>query len=149
MVNYCKGGFFIGDTNSALWYLPMTIALYLGIPIVSYALKEISNKAYITVLSIALIISRTIIPTTALIAQVFGYYPHIHSVLKMNIFGASVWGESVWMIYVIAGYIIYKSKLRNLGTWKLLFFWYLYSFTSLLFHPIKKYLWIRTGYPFV
>lgn len=117
-----KAAFFIGDTNSALWYLPMTIALYLGIPIVSYVLKEISNKAYITVLSIALIISGTIIPTTALIAQVFGYYPHIHSVLKMNVFGASVWGESVWMIYVIAGYIIYKGKLRNLGTWKLLFF---------------------------
>lgn len=45
-----KAALFIGDTNSALWYLPMTIALYLGIPIVSYVLKEISNKAYITVL---------------------------------------------------------------------------------------------------
>lgn len=111
-----KAALFMGDTLSALWYLPMTIALYLGMPILSMAVHRITSTCYQKVLIAALLLSGTIIPSIAPIVSIFGLKPSIHSVLRMNIFGASVWGESVWMIYLLAGYAIYKGKLKCIKT---------------------------------
>lgn len=111
-----KAAFFMGDTLSALWYLPMTIALYLGMPILSIAFHKITLPNYKVVLCSALILSGTIIPSIAPVSSLFGYKLGIHSVLKMNIFGASVWGESVWMIYLLAGYAIFRGKLKRIKT---------------------------------
>lgn len=108
-----KAAFFMGDTVSALWYLPMTIALYLGMPILSMACHNITSKPYQKALLIALILSGTLIPSVAPLASLVGHNAQIHSVLRMNIFGASVWGESVWMIYLLSGYAIYKGLLKK------------------------------------
>lgn len=111
-----KAALFMGDTLSALWYLPMTIALYLGMPILSIAVHKITLSSYQKLLFIALILSGTIIPSFIPLFSLFGHTPSIHSVLKMNIFGASVWGESVWMIYLLSGYAIYKGILKFIKT---------------------------------
>lgn len=111
-----KAAFFMGDTLSALWYLPMTIALYLGMPILSMACHRIKSSCYQKILMIALILSGTLIPSVAPIVALTGHKTAIHSVLRMNIFGASVWGESVWMIYLLSGWAIYKGKLKPIKT---------------------------------
>lgn len=111
-----KAALFMGDTLSALWYLPMTIALYLGMPILSMAFHRITLASYQKMLCIALLLSGTIIPSIAPLVSLFGHNPDIHSVLRMNIFGASVWGESVWMIYLLSGYAISKRKLKCIKT---------------------------------
>lgn len=117
-----KAAFFMGDTMSALWYLPMTLALYLGLPIISIAVRKIDLLSYKKLLLAALIISGTIIPSIAPIILLTGHTPSTHSVLKMNIFGASVWGESVWMIYLLAGYAISKGLFKSIKSFHLLFF---------------------------
>lgn len=111
-----KAAFFMGDTLSALWYLPMTIALYLGMPILSIAFHRITLGSYQKILCVALLLSGTLIPSIAPLVSLFGHNPSIHSVLRMNIFGASVWGESVWMIYQLSGYAISKGKLKCIKT---------------------------------
>lgn len=114
-----KTALFMGDTLSALWYLPMTIALYLGMPILSIAFHQIHVSSYHKILAVALLFSGTLIPSVAPILSIFGKKAGIHSVLRMNIFGASVWGESVWMIYLLAGYYISQKGLKKISSWKL------------------------------
>lgn len=117
-----KAAFFMGDTHSALWYLPMTIALYLGLPLLSTALKKISLSLYKKILLIMLIFSGTVIPSIATITSIISHDTSIHTVLKMNIFGASVWGESVWMIYLLSGFAISKNVFKTIKTPHLIFF---------------------------
>lgn len=114
-----KAALFMGDTLSALWYLPMTIALYLGMPILSIAFHQIHVSAYRKIIAVALLFSGTLIPSVAPILSLFGKKLEIHSVLRMNIFGASVWGESVWMIYLLAGYYISQRGLKKISSMKL------------------------------
>lgn len=114
-----KAALFMGDTLSALWYLPMTIALYLGMPILSIAFHQIREPAYRKLIAAALLLSGTLIPSIASILSLFGKKTAIHSVLRMNIFGASVWGESVWMIYLLAGYYISQKGLKRISSLKL------------------------------
>ncbi len=111
-----KAALFMGDTISALWYLPMTIALYLGMPILSVFCHRITSTLYAKILIFALIVSGTLIPSVAPLLSFTGHTPSIHSVLRMNIFGASVWGESVWMIYLLAGWAISHGKLKQIKT---------------------------------
>lgn len=111
-----KAALFMGDTYSALWYLPMAIALYLGMPILAIAYRKITSKLYPKILLGALILSGTLIPSVAPILSLFDHNTSIHSVLRMNIFGASVWGESVWMIYLLSGFAIYKGALKHFKT---------------------------------
>lgn len=117
-----KAGLFMGDTMSALWYLPMTIALYLGMPLLAIAYHNISSITYQKVLLAALVLSGTLIPSVAPVLTLIGHHADIHSVLRMNIFGASVWGESVWMIYLLAGYAISKGCMKQIKTTSLMLF---------------------------
>lgn len=115
-INILKAALFMGDTLSALWYLPMSIALYLGMPILSTVCHKITLKTYQIILLTALALSGTLIPSVAPVISLTGHTPSIHSVLRMNIFGASVWGESVWMIYLLSGYAISKGLLKQIKT---------------------------------
>lgn len=61
-----KAALFIGDTGTALWYLPMTIALYLGLPIVAGAIRHLNgmvgngSSPYGKLLLMLLLISRVL-----------------------------------------------------------------------------------------
>lgn len=67
-----KAAFFMGDTMSALWYLPMTIAIYLGMPILSIAVHKITSSIYKRILFVALLFSGTIIPSIAPLLSIWG-----------------------------------------------------------------------------
>ncbi len=117
-----KSALFIGDTGSALWYLPMTIGLYLGIPIASVAIRKLADfdEKYTKLILFALFYFGTVIPSSRLILQFAGHEGAIHSVLSMNIFGASVWGDSVWMLYILSGWAIKNERLRRIPSIMLL-----------------------------
>lgn len=55
----------------------------------------------------------------------------------MNLFGASVWGESVWTIYLLAGYFISKGLLKKFHS-EVLLFASLASFIIMLLLEISK-----------
>ena len=101
-----KIALFMGDTNSAMWYMPMMIALYLGIPIIANVLQSFSEKncKYIRILMAAGLFFGTVVPSISDFANALGHSLDIHSVLNINIFGASVWGNSVWVVYLVLGY---------------------------------------------
>lgn len=113
-----KAALFMGDTGTALWYLPMTIGLYLGLPIASIAIQklEVASKKYAKLIFLALVVFGTAIPSIKLVLQFVGHEGAVHPVLSMNIFGASVWGDSVWMLYLLSGWLIKKGALRKVST---------------------------------
>ena len=115
-----KAALFVGDTNSALWYLPMIIAVYLGMPLLATAYRRISSPMYIQIVFVALLLCGVVIPSVDIFYAYAGTSLNIHSVLKMNVFGATVWGESVWMIYLFAGYAVYKGKLKRFSAKRLM-----------------------------
>lgn len=55
----------------------------------------------------------TFIPSAKTFLGIFGHGGSIHPVIEMNVFGASVWGYSVWMLYLVAGALIADGKLRS------------------------------------
>lgn len=90
-----KIAFFMDDTGSSMWYMPMIIGLYLGIPIISMLLKRVTateQRVYAVILLLLLIYFGTAIPTLQQLNNSFTLDINIHNVLQMNIFGASVWG---------------------------------------------------------
>lgn len=118
-VNMVKAAFFIGDTGNALWFLPMMLGLYLGLPIVATALRLFSRdglRVYGMVLIGAAAFFGVLVPTISAVLSGWGYVQAIHPVLNMNIFGASVWGGSVWIVYLLLGYWLRKGNLRRVST---------------------------------
>ena len=90
-----KIAFFMDDTGSSMWYMPMIIGLYLGIPIISMLLKRVTateQRVYAVILLLLLIYFGTAIPTLQQLNNSFTLDINTHNVLQMNIFGASVWG---------------------------------------------------------
>ncbi len=116
-----KTALFIGDTGSALWYLPMMLALYLGLPIVSMVIKKFDSKGertgYGILLMVLIAIFGTAIPSLQLGVQMAGMSTQINPVLSMNIFSANVWGNSVWVLYLVMGYFLKRGVLKNVPTW--------------------------------
>ena len=104
-----KGALFIGDTGTAMWYMPMIIGLYVGMPLISWLCTHHMEKSWsgYGLLIVALMVYfGTVVPTFSAAMDYCGHPVTIHSVLNLNIFGASVWGESVWVLYCVAGYLI-------------------------------------------
>lgn len=104
-----KIAFFMDDTGSSMWYMPMIIGLYLGIPIISMLLKRVTatrQRVYAVILLLLLIYFGTAIPTLQQLNNSFNIDINIHNVLQMNIFGASVWGGAVWTLLLVIGYLI-------------------------------------------
>lgn len=111
-----KVALFMAPTDNGMWYLPMIIGLYLGIPIVSHTIQWIKNNSiheYAIMLIILLIAFGTLIPTISQITTIFSPQLNpIDGVLTLNIFGANVWGNSVWILFLITGYVIKKKYLE-------------------------------------
>lgn len=117
-----KAAVFMADTRNALWFLPMMIALYLGLPLLSTAIRAFSREgmeAYRRLIAGCAIYFGTLVPTLAYLFSAFGLPQDMHSVLDLNIFGASVWGGCVWICYFVAGYWIRKGGLEGVPTWVL------------------------------
>lgn len=103
---------FMGRTWGLLWFLPMIIGLYLGIPLVSLAIHRFEsggNRTYIVVLGFCIIVFGTLVPT---LQEVYGLFFHglaPMGTLNMNVFGSYAWGASVWILYLCIGYCLKKD----------------------------------------
>ena len=111
--------FFYGPSGNGFWYIPMAIGLYLGLPIISKLVHWIDEEKigqYGWVLVGCALFFGTVIPTCAQFLSIHfpGYY--MESVLNMNIFGADVWGSSVWMVYLLLGYSIRRGLFEKVHT---------------------------------
>lgn len=117
-----KAALFIGNTGSALWYLPMCIGLYLGLPITSRLLRWAwgqRSNTYLAVLLVGLLYFGILVPTLSGYASDLNIYNPVTPVLSLNIFSVTVWGDSVWMIYLAAGFAIKRGCLDKVPTYKL------------------------------
>ena len=95
---------FLGPTGNALWYLHMSLALYLGIPVVSWALQKLRGP-YRVLLGVCLVACGTLVPS--LVAAQASLRPSLiplAPVLEMSVFSASVWGHSAWLLFLVVGY---------------------------------------------
>lgn len=103
---------FMGRTWDSLWFLPMIIGLYLGLPLISLAIHrfaEDGNKTYLVVLGVCIIVFGTLVPT---LQEVYGLFFHGAAPIgtfDMNVFGSYVWGGSVWILYLCVGYYLKKK----------------------------------------
>lgn len=103
---------FVGPTGNALWYLHMSLALYLGIPIVSWALQKLKGP-YRTLLGVCLVLSGTLIPSLVSLQASLQPAPiPFATVLDMSIFSASVWGHSAWLLFLVVGYAARRLRDR-------------------------------------
>lgn len=119
-----KIALFARETGSAMWYMHMILAAYLGMPILSVAfrwLQDEARAAYGRVLLVALLWFGLGIPTLQQLLGAVGSGIALKPVVDMNLFGASVWGGSVWVIYFIVGLFIRQGKFEGLSTRKVLF----------------------------
>ncbi|OZG61777.1 acyltransferase [Bifidobacterium lemurum] len=115
-----KVALFMGPTNNGMWFLPMIIGVYLGLPIVSHTIQWLGMhhaRTYsLTLLGCAAFFG-TIVPT---LSELFSFIMPQHiisSQLNMNIFGADVWGNSVWILFLLAGYAVKKGIFSKVNTW--------------------------------
>lgn len=104
---------FMGRTWDLLWFLPMIIGLYLGIPLVSLTIHRFAsggNRTYLVVLGFCIIVFGTLVPT---LQEVYGLFFHGLApigTLNMNVFGSYAWGASVWILYLCIGYYLKKRR---------------------------------------
>lgn len=104
---------FMGRTWDSLWFLPMIIGLYLGLPLISLAIHRFAkdgNRTYLVVLGVCIIVFGTLVPT---LQEVYGLFFHGVAPIgtfDMNVFGSYVWGGSVWILYLCVGYYLKKRR---------------------------------------
>lgn len=113
LITMLKVALFVGPTGSSFWFLPMIFAVYLGLPLLSQILKFITrpnSRIYAWILLATLLFFGLLIPTAKQVFAAAGVHVTLSSVIQMNIFGASVWGDSVWMVYLILGWVVHKAK---------------------------------------
>ena len=118
-----KVALFAGETGSALWYMQMAIGVYLGMPILWHALqwlRDPSRLTYRVVLAVVLAWFGFGIPTVQQLVRALDIPLVVSPILDMNIFGASVWGGSVWMIYLIVGLAARKGAFDHIRSRSLL-----------------------------
>ncbi|WEV59327.1 acyltransferase [Bifidobacterium sp. ESL0728] len=108
--------FFVGPTNSAFWFLPMILGIYLGIPIISIAIHQLyrqNSHLYIYLLTVLILFFGTVVPTAGQIFQLFFHGEELEGVINMNLFGTDVWGASCWILYLLAGLTIKKINSKH------------------------------------
>ncbi|SEH38761.1 MULTISPECIES: acyltransferase [Atopobiaceae] len=113
-----KAALLVGDTGSALWYLVLTLGIYLGLPLLSRAVAWLEGEgegrsALRRLLLAAALYFGLLVPSAQTLCGFFGVGEELHSVLNLNLFGATVWGESVWVLYLLAGYAARRGALRR------------------------------------
>lgn len=114
-----KVALFAGETGSALWYMQMIVGVYLGLPIVHLVLRWLETperRPYRVVLGAALLWLGIGIPTIQQLLRAIGLGIEVSPALSLNIFGADVWGGSVWMVYLVVGGAVRRGAFRRVGT---------------------------------
>lgn len=136
-----KVALFMGPTDNAMWFLPMIIGIYLGLPIVAGLvqwLAENSVRAYALTLLCCVLFFGSLVPTLSETLSIAVPGHSVSSQLNMNIFGAAVWGNSVWVLFLIAGYAVKKGMFSGVRTWVAVIVAIISSSLLILFHYIAS-----------
>lgn len=104
---------FLGDFGGGFWYLPMVFGLYLGIPLISRALKWLTSREvrpYTVIFGCVLVYFGVVIPTVVEICPIFGWPISIKASLEFGVFGVNdELGRSLWPLYLVAGYVVRRK----------------------------------------
>lgn len=121
-----RNALFAGASDlDELWFLPMMIALYLGLPIISMALKRFSQgeaRPYGLLLMGLLVYFGTVLPTVASFSSQLGLSLGVTPLLNLGLFGAEVWGGCVWTLYLVLGWMIRRGVFRRIPSWGVILF---------------------------
>lgn len=113
-------GLFMHPSDSSFWFLPMIIGIYIGLPLFSVFARLLNAKPmpkmYVGLMLVAMMYFGTIVPTLREIFSIAAPNYSIESVLNMNLFGADVWGDSVWILYLLLGFLIKKKHFDKIPT---------------------------------
>ena len=86
-----------------MWYIPMIIGIYIGIPFVAKLIKSFSFKSFLPIL-ILIFTSNFILPTINVFLKIYGSKEIYESLLSISFLGAQ------YGLYIILGYYISVSK---------------------------------------
>ena len=86
-----------------MWYFPMIIGIYLGIPFIAKIVKSFSFKSLFPIISLILI-SNFILPTINILFNIFKIHNSLNSLLSISFLGGQ------YGLYIILGYYISKNK---------------------------------------
>lgn len=104
---------FINQTTmGSMWYMPMVLCIYLMIPIVSVALRNIEHRL-ITVIYVILLLSGMIIPNIYVFLQLTGY----DVILSFGLVSHNL--LSHYWLFILAGYFIGKGILDRWKTYQI------------------------------
>ena len=91
---------------SHMWYLPMIIGLYIGLPFISIMVKAFSKKTLLLFIAIIFTCS-FVLPMINTFIQILGIKDSYNSLLNISFFGG------IYGIYAIVGYFIDDYKKKN------------------------------------
>lgn len=94
---------------SQMWYMPMIIGVYLGIPFIAKIIKSFSLKSLLVIFAM-IFISSFVFPLINTILNLQGTENSWNLLLLLNFFGGA------YGLYVVTGYLIvqkYKAKIKS------------------------------------
>lgn len=101
---------FLGEIQGGFWFLPMIFGLYLGLPIMAWAisiLRQPHMKTYAYILGIACLLFGLLIPTATELAAIQGIDTAVAPTLEFGLFGMTAdLGGTCWPVYLFCGYLI-------------------------------------------
>ena len=130
---------------SHFWYMPMIIGMYILIPFVSTALKNLDNKIIFKAVTFFLIIC-SVIPFILLILNIYG----IDGLSEQISLGYS---GGIYGIYIVIGYLIKKDYFKSINNYKLILTIIISAIITVIFqifsfnHDYAYYLWYE--FPFL
>ena len=88
-----------------MWYMPMIIGLYIGIPLLAKIVKSFSFKVICPIM-LAIFIFEYIEPMLNVFVRIFNFKETFYSDMNIPYMGAA------YGLYLLIGYYIYNNKLR-------------------------------------
>lgn len=110
--HFLKISLFLGPTDSSFWFMPLIVGLYLGLPL--FAMLVQKGGMYTHIIIACIVYFGLFVCTLQQIFTSFGNWGNIKPILEMNLFGSSVWGGSIWMLYLYIGYLFHKGAFSNM-----------------------------------
>ena len=100
---------------SNMWYIPMIVSVYIGLPFVAKIIKTFSEKTFFWLLLLIFIISFCL-PTFNLLYDIFKFNQKLFSVIDIYFFGG------IYGLYIVLGYFLdKKNKINKIKTIIILF----------------------------
>lgn len=92
-----------------MWYFPMIIGMYIGIPFIAYIIKKFNIKTLSIILGL-IIVSNFVLPTMNIISDMFGIMQIDQMVLSLPFLGTT------YGVYMIVGYFVSNNaiKIKNI-----------------------------------